>query len=75
MIIRALCIALLPILFLQAGCTSACDDLAEVTCREAGGDSKECQDAKKRASEASASDKDGCDTALDLVKTLEKLSS
>ena len=75
MIIRALLIALFSILFLNTGCASSCDELAEITCREAGADSKECKDAKERASQASASEKEGCDTALDLVKSLEKQSS
>ncbi len=75
MIIRALFIALLPILLLSTGCASSCDELAEVTCREAGVDSEECKNAKERASQASAPEKESCDTALDLVKSLEKQSS
>lgn len=75
MIIRALLIALLPILMLSAGCDSSCDELAQITCQEAGQDSEECKNATERASQASAPEKEGCDTALDLVKSLEKQSS
>ena len=74
MIFRVLILALLPILFLGTGCASSCDELAERTCQETGADSKECQAAQERAGQASAPEKEACDTALDLVKNLEKQS-
>jgi hypothetical protein len=75
MIIRFLFIALIPLLFLNSGCASSCDQLAELTCQETGEDSQECKNARTRASEASASEKEGCDRALELVKSLEKQGS
>jgi hypothetical protein len=53
------------------GNASSCDQLAELTCQETGEDSQECKNARTRASEAKASEKEGCDRALELVLCLE----
>jgi hypothetical protein len=70
--IRVLLGVLLLSLSATAACSNSCEELAEKTCIETGDNSEECLKVRQRAGEASASIKEACDRALELVESMEK---
>lgn len=66
------CLLMISLFAGMSGCSSSCDELAEITCTETGADSGECKKARQAASDASAAVKQQCDLALELVHALEK---
>ena len=65
--------ALALMLLANTGCSSPCEDLAEVACVHAGAASTECQEIQAKAAKASPDDKAACRKALDLVEDLVKV--
>lgn len=54
------------------GCGNPCEDLAEITCKTAGEGTEECKNIREKAGKASSEDKRACESALELVKSLER---
>ena len=65
-------IFLLILLSALTACTGPCEELAEITCENAGGESESCVWIEERASQATNDDKRACKVALELVANLEK---
>jgi hypothetical protein len=70
--IRVLLGVLLLSFSATAACSNSCEELAEKTCIETGENSDECGKARQRAGDVSASIKESCDRALELVESMEK---
>lgn len=55
------------------GCSSPCQDIAEIACRTAGEGSAECKAVRDKAARATSEDREACEVALELVESLEKV--
>ena len=62
---------ILSLLALTA-CTGPCEELAEISCENAGDSSEACSWITERAGQATNHDKRACKVALELVAELEK---
>lgn len=59
-------------LVVLSGCGNPCEELADLSCTTSGEDSAECKTIREKAGKASSEDKRACDSALELVKSLER---
>jgi hypothetical protein len=57
---------------LGTGCGNPCKELAEGTCQISGSDSEACKKVRDMAASVSPEEREACDTALGLVKSLER---
>ncbi|MEE2779851.1 MAG: hypothetical protein VYE15_04950 [Myxococcota bacterium] len=65
-------LSLFVALLALTACTGPCEELAEITCGNAGDESESCVWIEERASQATNHDKRACKVALELVANLEK---
>lgn len=71
---RRLVTAIAALLALSwASCANPCEELAEVACQAAGEQSAECTKAREKAEKASSRDREQCNVAVRLVKSLERV--